>query len=450
MRHFHQAIPGWFDFSDLYAEQVRRIPSGGHVVEVGAFLGKSSAFLAVEIANSGKRLQCDIVDTWQGIDTDESGTDMRDVQEAAIAAHGSLFDACAANLAPVAHIVTLRQMGSLQAAATYPDASLDFVYLDNDHSTPHVYAEVMAWWPKIKPSGVIAGHDFNWREVKQGVVSWAKRTGVIVTPVSTHSWAAEKHDPGTSWTRPKGQRSCLVAVACAERTIIRETAQSLIELSWGRRVTDAAAKHGFHRVDFTWASKNVRVDALRDGVLYEALAGDYSHVLFLDADMVWPADVIDRMLAHHARGMTGGIYFLKHWPHSPVAMKTPVWNATKLAYDYTYDDEAVGAGAIRRVDLIGMGCTLIPMEAVRRLERPWFEYANDANGYPMISEDVPFCQKLSALGCPIWIDPTIACGHMAIQCVTEGWQVRSAMERQAVAAARIARGEDHGLAETLA
>ena len=55
MDHFYQNIHGWFDFQTLYTKMVEEHSTNSHFVEVGAFYGKSAAYMAVEIANSGKK-----------------------------------------------------------------------------------------------------------------------------------------------------------------------------------------------------------------------------------------------------------------------------------------------------------------------------------------------------------------------------------------------------------
>lgn len=47
---------------------------------------------------------------------------------------------------------------SLHAAAELPDG-LDFVYVDANHAYDHVLADLNLWWPKLRPGGVLAGHD---------------------------------------------------------------------------------------------------------------------------------------------------------------------------------------------------------------------------------------------------------------------------------------------------
>ena len=57
---------------------------------------------------------------------------------------------------------------SVSAVECLPD-SLDFVYLDGDHSYDGVYSDFYAYYPKIKDGGLIGGHDFN-RHGLKGVV----------------------------------------------------------------------------------------------------------------------------------------------------------------------------------------------------------------------------------------------------------------------------------------
>lgn len=244
----------------------------------------------------------------------------------------------------------------------------------------------------------------------------------------------------SQWTVPAGERRCLVAICCSERMIHRETAMSLVEISWGGQTLAAAKHHGFSAVDFGWFDKGVRVDGLRNQAAAQAINQGYTHLLFLDADMIWPTDVIDLMLAHHARGIVSGTYFLKKWPHWPVALRDPKPDGRGFA-QYEYDWQAAGATELRREALVGMGCTIIPVAILRRLAEPWFEYRNDHNGQPSITEDVPFCEHAALLNCPIWLDPTIECGHCSVQIVTKPWFHRGLYEHQSMVADDVAEGQ---------
>ena len=56
---------------------------------------------------------------------------------------------------------TFLRMPSVDGARLVPDGSLDIVYLDGNHTAPFVRADVEAWAPKVRPSGLDAGHDYR-------------------------------------------------------------------------------------------------------------------------------------------------------------------------------------------------------------------------------------------------------------------------------------------------
>lgn len=65
------------------------------------------------------------------------------------------------------------QADSIAAASKFEDAYFDWIYLDTDHSYKVTLRELIAYKDKIKPTGIIAGHDFiigNWKEmIRYGV-----------------------------------------------------------------------------------------------------------------------------------------------------------------------------------------------------------------------------------------------------------------------------------------
>jgi uncharacterized Rossmann fold enzyme len=65
-------------------------------------------------------------------------------------------------------------MSSVEAAEKFADESLDFVFLDADHSYEGCAEDIRAWRPKLKPDGILCGHDYDNKDypdfgVKQAV-----------------------------------------------------------------------------------------------------------------------------------------------------------------------------------------------------------------------------------------------------------------------------------------
>ena len=63
---------------------------------------------------------------------------------------------------------------SVDGAKEFEDNTLDFVYLDGDHSYNAVKDDLHSWYPKLKVGGVICGHDFSVEDVSERLcVAWA-------------------------------------------------------------------------------------------------------------------------------------------------------------------------------------------------------------------------------------------------------------------------------------
>lgn len=232
------------------------------------------------------------------------------------------------------------------------------------------------------------------------------------------------------------EKRCLVALCCNTPMIYRQTAQSLMELGWGDRVARAKEAHGFTEISFMWATTFPRVDALRDSVAALAMQEGFSHILYLDADMVWPTDTLMRMLAHHDQGIVGGLYVMRHPPFAPVALRDGKAAEGSEVLQYQHAREGLTETELVPCDVLGMGCTLVPVSVFDAIgPRPWFAYANDDEGWPCVTEDVPFCQKAQKAGYGIWLDPTISCGHVTQQVVDRKTAIRYQKDSERVAAA---------------
>jgi hypothetical protein len=55
---------------------------------------------------------------------------------------------------------TIWRMTGREAALRIPHHSLDFVYLDARHDYASVRRDLEEWFPRVRPTGIIAGHDY--------------------------------------------------------------------------------------------------------------------------------------------------------------------------------------------------------------------------------------------------------------------------------------------------
>lgn len=142
-------VEEWFSYPDLYKSMVEKFPSGSKFVEIGSWKGKSSAYMAVEIINSNKDIEFYCVDTWEGSVKHEG---MKELPK--------LYDIFLNNMKPVEEYYFPLKISSLDACKKFKDNSLDFVFIDASHEYEDVKADIIAWLPKIKPGGILAGHDY--------------------------------------------------------------------------------------------------------------------------------------------------------------------------------------------------------------------------------------------------------------------------------------------------
>lgn len=154
--HFYQTIPGWVEGIDLVYKAIidscLHINEPLHFVEVGSWKGKSASFMTVEIINSGKNIRFDCVDTWLGSPENANDQDV---------INNTLFSSFLNNMSPVSNYYNAVRLSSLEASKLYDDKSLDFVFIDANHSYEEVKKDILAWKEKIKPGGILAGHDFS-------------------------------------------------------------------------------------------------------------------------------------------------------------------------------------------------------------------------------------------------------------------------------------------------
>lgn len=129
------------------------LPKNGSYLEIGSWMGLSSIIVANSLLsnlNFGAKIYC--VDTWRGSE---------EHQEMPVIQQDKLFDTFLSNIegAGVSGFINPIRGASVEVASKFPSASLDMLFVDGDHSLEGCYADLVAWYPKLKPTGRILGHD---------------------------------------------------------------------------------------------------------------------------------------------------------------------------------------------------------------------------------------------------------------------------------------------------
>jgi hypothetical protein len=157
--------------------------------EIGVFAGDMSASLL----RSMPTLTLYMVDSWEGNGAAYSGDSgdwhagLSDERQSAYRARAIEQTAFAG---PRAIILAQR---SQDAASRVADASLDFVFIDADHSEEGCRADIAAWLPKLRPGALLCGHDYGNTAfakfgVTQAVDAFAEEHGLPVEIGDNFCW----------------------------------------------------------------------------------------------------------------------------------------------------------------------------------------------------------------------------------------------------------------------
>ncbi len=151
MEHYWGTIPHWFNYEHVFRNIVAWGKDGYKFLEIGVWRGASSAYMGVEIINSGKKITFDAVDSF---------APSKELNEEALL---GVEEMAIKNLKPLTDVgvVNLIKGYSLDVVKNYEDESLDFVFIDGSHDYDDVKDDILAWLPKVKKTGIIGGHDYG-------------------------------------------------------------------------------------------------------------------------------------------------------------------------------------------------------------------------------------------------------------------------------------------------
>ena len=121
--------------------------------EIGVCKGKFSRVFCWNVPDI--KLYC--IDTWES-DIDDPG-DEGELNEANYA-HAKRI------LSPFDTIFIRKN--SMEALEDFKDGSLDFVYIDGNHTFDYIMIDLIEWSKKVRKGGIVSGHDYFRLKNKEG------------------------------------------------------------------------------------------------------------------------------------------------------------------------------------------------------------------------------------------------------------------------------------------
>lgn len=134
---------------------------------VGAEIGVHEGTYSKELCQANPGLKLYSIDPWKAHEG------YRDIKK--LSTFSNAHEQAVRRLKPYGCIL-IRKM-SLDAVKDFEDNSLDFVYIDGNHSFDWVMRDIIEWTHKVRKNGIVSGHDYtddNKVGVKDAVDAYAK------------------------------------------------------------------------------------------------------------------------------------------------------------------------------------------------------------------------------------------------------------------------------------
>lgn len=178
---------------------------------------------------------------------------------------------------------------------------------------------------------------------------------------------------------------------------------------------------------YTMIIESTLVHDARNEFASRAITGGFDRVLWIDSDMVFDPDLLERLSRRLDEGklMVSGLCFKRVFPTEPVIYKAfeervdPIQGEYIQPVIYTdyprLGDDGLEGGLIR-VAGSGFGATMTDVGLLRRV---WDKYGPPFSYYKNLGEDMSFCYRVGQMGESIWCDPEVHVGHIGQMVFTE-------------------------------
>lgn len=147
----------------------------------------------------------------------------------------------------------------------------------------------------------------------------------------------------------------------------------------------------------------------RNTLATRAIQTEADYVLWLDSDMVFEPDLLERLmktLTENDLDIVTGLYFRRVQPYSPVLFKD-----LTLIRDtfFEWSEFKEVPPDLFEVAGCGFGCVLMKTDAFFDVQS---KFGNMFAPIGNTGEDLAFCWRARECGYKVWCDPSIICGHV--------------------------------------
>lgn len=148
---------------------------------------------------------------------------------------------------------------------------------------------------------------------------------------------------------------------------------------------------------------------------------EYTHMMWIDSDVLFTAEDILKLLAHD-KDIVTGCYIMHDNAHYPLVEKmVDAHFLEKGHYEFldrkTLDDKK--DNGLFTVEYTGFGFLCVKHGVFESLKYPYFrpeilDFGTDGRIMEQASEDVSWCMRVRELGYTVWCDPEVKVAHQKL------------------------------------
>lgn len=119
--------------------------------KIGAEIGTDHGQYAQQLCEGIPGLRLDCVDPWKAYTEGKEAHTQEEMDQ--------IYEEAGERLK--SYDVGFLRMDSMDALEAVSDNTLDFVFIDGNHSYENTFEDITEWTKKVKPGGIVAGHDYK-------------------------------------------------------------------------------------------------------------------------------------------------------------------------------------------------------------------------------------------------------------------------------------------------
>lgn len=138
----------------------------------------------------------------------------------------------------------------------------------------------------------------------------------------------------------------------------------------------------------------------RERIAHKAINEHFTHVLWLDSDMVFNENLLDDLM-FCGKSFVTGIYHARRKGYASCIFKAVEPSNVERFEQYPSEPFKIAA--------CGFGCVLVSTEI---LSAVCLHHLTCFTPIQNLGEDIAFCKRATGLGFELWCEPSVVCGHI--------------------------------------